>query len=63
LGGLGWGRRKITIMKKTYMIPTMKVVEIKPAQILAGSDFGKGTLDGSQAASREVRFSDWDEEE
>ena len=50
-------------MKKTYMIPTLKVVEIKPAQILAGSDFGQGVKDGSQAASRQARFSDWDEEE
>ena len=45
------------------MIPTMKVVEIKPAQILAGSDFGKGTKDGSDAAARRGRFSDWEEEE
>jgi len=50
-------------MKKTYMIPTMKVVEIKPAQILAGSDFGKGLKDGSDAAARRGRFSEWEEEE
>ena len=45
------------------MIPSLKVVEIKPAQILAGSDFGEGKKDGSQAAARSSRFSNWEEEE
>ena len=52
-------------MKKTYMIPTLKVVEIKPAQFIAAS---QPELMGSTTATsgnlgREARFSDWDEEE
>lgn len=45
------------------MIPTLKVVKIQSAQILAGSDFGDGQKDGSQAATRRARFSEWEEEE
>jgi hypothetical protein len=54
-------------MKKTYKNPTLTVVKIQPARILAGSEtapFGEGKKDGSQAAARGGRFSaddDWDE--
>jgi hypothetical protein len=50
-------------MKKTYMIPTMKVVKIQPARILAGSPDLTGTYNGGKVLSRQARFSDWDEEE
>ncbi len=59
-------------MKKTYMIPTMKVVEIKPANILAGSvngtsgaeGLGKGDSWGTGTAnSRQGRFSSWEEDD
>ena len=51
-------------MKKTYMIPTLKVVEIKPAQILAGSEIGKGDgYSGGPVGARRARFSEWDEDE
>ena len=52
-------------MKKTYMIPTIQVVEVKPAQFIANSpnpgidpDQSTGTMD-----ARRSRFSTWDEEE
>ena len=48
-------------MKKTYMLPTLQVVKFQTAQILAGSDFGQGTMDGSQAATRGAGFSDSDD--
>ena len=50
-------------MKKTYINPTLKVVKIQSAQILAGSDFGDGQKDGSQAAGRSARFSSWEEDD
>ena len=57
-------------MKKTYMIPTLKVVEIKPAQILAGSvdsqslNRNSTPVDNpSSVGARRARFSEWDEEE
>ena len=41
-------------MKKTYMSPTMDVIELKnQQQLLAGSDFGSGIKDGGNAASPE----------
>ena len=52
------------------MIPTLKVVEIKPAQILAGSvdsqslNRNSTPVDNpSSVGARRARFSDWDEEE
>ena len=51
-------------MKKTYMIPTMKVVTIQSAQILAGSEIGKGgDYNGGAPQARRGRFSTWEEEE
>ncbi len=49
-------------MKKTYMIPTMKVVNVKVQNILAGS-LDASVQDGGTLNSRRARFSDWDEEE
>ena len=49
-------------MKKTYMIPTMKVVNIKIQNSLAGSlDAPEQT--GGTLNARRARFSDWDFEE
>ena len=60
-------------MKKTYMIPSMKVVMVKSAHILAGSVSGTSGADGlgkgadwssGSANSREARFSaddDWED--
>ena len=49
-------------MKKTYMIPTMKVVNIKIQNILAGSlDAPEQT--GGKLNARSSRFSSWEEEE
>lgn len=47
------------------MIPTMKVVTIQSAQILAGSEIGKGQEDynGGTIQARRGRFSTWEEEE
>ena len=52
-------------MKKTYMIPTMQVVKIQAAHILAGSDPKvKGSTNATSGnLGRGNRFSDWDEEE
>jgi hypothetical protein len=51
-------------MKKTYMIPTLKVVKIQPTQLMVNS-IPEGTdYDGkTELLSRRARFSDWDEEE
>ena len=51
-------------MKKTYMIPTLKVVEIKPAQFIAASfqgTLGTTNVNGSAALGREAGFSDDDD--
>lgn len=51
-------------MKKTYINPTMKVVTIQSAQILAGSEIGKGgDYGGAQIQTRRARFSTWEDEE
>ena len=52
-------------MKKTYMIPTMKVVKIQPAQFIAASlpaseEYANPELGMS---ARRSRFSAWEEEE
>lgn len=50
-------------MKKTYMIPALKVVKIQPTQILAGSEIGKGgDYTGGGVQARRGRFSEWDED-
>ena len=55
-------------MKKTYIIPTLQVVKIQPANLLQAisGGFGEGQMSGGSAAAREARFSDnwdeWDEE-
>ena len=50
------------------MIPTLKVVEIKPAHILTVSGqtldrSGEQVSDPNSVGARRARFSDWDEEE
>ena len=52
-------------MKKTYKNPTLKVVKVQPAQVIAtsipqGADWTSGTANG-----RASRFSDdvWEDEE
>lgn len=52
------------------MIPTLKVVEIKSAQILAGSvgdqnlnRSGEQVSDPNYVGARRARFSEWEEEE
>ena len=53
-------------MKKTYMIPTMKVVKIQSACILAGSNMQvQGDYDEKTVTvgARRAHFSDWEEEE
>ena len=46
-------------MKKTYIIPTMKVVKIQPTQLMipASTQYG-----GQQIQARRARFSDWEED-
>ena len=51
-------------MKKTYINPTLKVVTIQSAQILAGSEIGKGgDYNGGTPQARRARFSTWEDEE
>ena len=55
-------------MKKTYIIPTLNVVEIQPTRILDGSetipvqtnDYDSGTV---TIGARRGRFSTWEEED
>ena len=56
-------------MKKTYMIPTLQVVKIQPAQVIAtslnASMEGKSINSSNDFGARSARFSDdedWDEE-
>ena len=54
-------------MKKIYMIPTLQVVKIQPAQILAGSEsmLVGDTYSGETVMSRSANFSaaddDWED--
>ena len=50
-------------MKKTYMIPTLQVVKIQPAQILAGSEIGKSEYAGGGVGARSAGFSESDDED
>ena len=50
-------------MKKTYMIPTLKVVKIQPAQFIANSIPMEGKDATAPGMARQGRFSDWEEEE
>ena len=49
-------------MKKTYMIPTLKVVKVQTTSILAGSLEIKNK-DAEQALGRQGRFSRWEEDD
>lgn len=53
-------------MKKTYMIPTLKVVKVQPAQFIAASQ--PGLMDSkteytSGNLGRRSRFSRWEEDD
>ena len=48
-------------MKKTYMIPTLKVVKIQPNHLLISASGETDAQEGN--LGRRARFSDWDEEE
>lgn len=51
-------------MKKNYLKPQSKVVEIKSVKILCGSAGMSGESQSNTVAlGRQGRFSDWDEEE
>ena len=52
-------------MKKTYKNPSLTVVKIQPARILAGSDLYTKTGNATEWGARGSRFSAdfWDEEE
>ena len=54
-------------MKKTYIAPEMKVVEIQTAGMLAQNSFdlksSSETVSGSSALSRKSRVSFWDDDE
>ena len=52
-------------MKKIYIIPTLNVVKIQPAQFIAaslpeGKEFDRNN---DVVLSRRARFSEWEEEE
>ncbi len=52
-------------MKKTYKNPTLKIVNVKPARILAGSDPTitlYNTDANSAGMSRGSRYSTWEED-
>ena len=49
-------------MKKIYMIPTLQVVKIQPAQFIANSMLVDPTKEVSTQMGRQARFSDWDED-
>ncbi len=51
-------------MKKTYKNPTLKVVNVKPATILAGSTpgYGETTTATSGNCGRGSRFSTWEDD-
>ena len=49
-------------MKKTYKNPTLTVVDVEYADILAGSfndPLGDNPVDGGAALGHEATFSDW----
>ena len=48
-------------MKKTYMIPTLKVVKIQPNQLMIPASGYTNETSGN--LGRQGRFSDWDEDE
>ena len=52
-------------MKKTYINPTMNIVNVQTQQMIAESaGFGEGKKSGSDAASRRGRNNNvWDDEE
>ena len=52
-------------MKKTYMIPTLKVVKVQPAQLMTDSTMNVNGNYNSETISigaRQGRFSRWEED-
>lgn len=52
-------------MKKTYIIPTLKVIKIQAAHLLSGSESiatGNNYNGSDDIESRGGGFSDWDDE-
>ena len=52
-------------MKKIYKNPTLTVVKLQPARIMAGSfneQLGNTGVDGGVSLGREATFSDWGED-
>ena len=47
-------------MKKTYIIPTLKVVKIETEQLMIPLS---GNYNNEQIQSRRARFSEWEEED
>ena len=52
-------------MKKTYIIPTLNVVKVKPMQLLTVNSIPEGDAYQTDdvVLSRRSRFSTWEEEE
>lgn len=52
-------------MKKTYLNPTLTVVNVQPAQFIAASEDVKvgSTYSGTKVLGRQSSFSGWTEEE
>ncbi len=51
-------------MKKEYKNPTLKVVNVKPAQFIATSEVGVGTTyTGTTVLSRGSRYSEWEDDD
>ena len=49
-------------MKKTYLIPTLKVVKIQPVQFIATSIDKGGSYNGGTIQSRQSSFSSWEDD-
>ena len=49
-------------MKKTYKIPTLTVVKVQPAQVIAASVPMYSTDATGEGMGRGASFSDWEEE-
>ena len=50
-------------MKKTYKNPTLTVVKVQPAQVIAASVPMYGTNATGEGMGRSASFSDWGEDE
>ncbi len=50
-------------MKKTYKNPTLKVVNVQPAQFIALSKFEGEASTSAEVRSRGSRFSSWEDDD